>query len=234
MAVNTTTTLISGRGGKIPKRTANETHSAENDGSAGPVEHPHRFPSGRLIGPSRSARRRRPARSASLCRQPDWRSSVNGQRYCSRQPPSRSYTFPNVASSVPYVPVSSTPDRHRTGAFSSSHEGLRSAGVGRSEVGLTTIGVVRGSPQVVSGVVVFIRIGRKTSSVSQRKHGAIERSYAEAIQDGVRVRTYQWKDRRGWTYSHRAETHLPYRDLKCPAIQMTRGTLRLGWRCYVN
>ncbi len=39
------------------------------------------------------------------------------------------------------------------------------------------------------------------------KHGAVERSYAEAIH-GVRVRTYHWKDRRGWTYSHRAETPL--------------------------
>jgi hypothetical protein len=40
------------------------------------------------------------------------------------------------------------------------------------------------------------------------KNGAVGSTYAETIEDGVRVRTYQWKDRRGWTYSHHAETHL--------------------------
>lgn len=40
------------------------------------------------------------------------------------------------------------------------------------------------------------------------KSGAVDTAFSESDRDGVRVRTYLWKDRLGWAYRHRAETHL--------------------------
>jgi hypothetical protein len=79
--------------------------------------------------------------------------------------------------------------------------------MGRSEWSYVLSGIVNANPEAV--MAWWFHPDRAEDFLrSAKKIGAIDAALAESIEDEVRVRTYLWKDRRGWTYRHRMETHL--------------------------
>jgi hypothetical protein len=79
--------------------------------------------------------------------------------------------------------------------------------VKRSEWSYQISGIVNTSPEAVMAWW-FHPDRAKDFLAFAEKIGAIDAAFSELIEDGVRVRTYLWKDRRGWSYRHRHETHL--------------------------
>ena len=53
-----------------------------------------------------------------------------------------------------------------------------------------------------------IPIGRRTSCGLWRRLERSRHRSQRRSENGARLRTYRWRDRRGWSYSHRDEVHL--------------------------
>jgi hypothetical protein len=85
--------------------------------------------------------------------------------------------------------------------------GLRFSCMARSQWSYETTGTVYADTEAV--MAWWFHPDRAEDFLSfAEKIGALETSFEESIEDGARIRTFQWKDRRGWTYSHRAESRL--------------------------
>lgn len=79
--------------------------------------------------------------------------------------------------------------------------------MGRSQWSFEVSGTVKANPEAVMAWWFHPDRARDFLSFAE-KIGATDTAFAESVEHGVRVQTYLWKDRRGWSYRHRYETHL--------------------------